>query len=151
MEFNKDFMDGCSTIWTDENSESDREQSPNGDGNQVGDESELSWGGRMIHELKHDDIRHLEFGSEGEAYSFYSNYAKHRGFVVRKDDVERNENSDIVKRNLVCNKEGTRDKKYLQRMDRVREERPITRVQHNKDVCLLRFEEWEMEGVCIRR
>ncbi|KAJ1441888.1 Zinc finger, CCHC-type [Sesbania bispinosa] len=129
MEFNKDFIDGCSTFWTDENSESNRDESRNGDGNPVGDQPGLSWGGRMIHELTHDDIRRLEFGSEGEAYSFYSDYAKQRGFAVRKDDIERNENGDIVKRYLVCNKEGTRDKKHLERKDRVREARPITRVQ----------------------
>ncbi|KAJ1382616.1 Zinc finger, CCHC-type [Sesbania bispinosa] len=90
MEFNKDFMDGCSTFWTDENSESNRDESPNGDGNPVGDQAGLSWGERMIHELTHDEIRRLEF---------------------------------------VCNKEGTRDKKHLQRKDRVREARAITRVQ----------------------
>ncbi|KAJ1403793.1 FAR1 DNA-binding domain [Sesbania bispinosa] len=129
MEFNKDFMDGCSTFWTDENSESNRDESRNGDGNPVGDQAGLSWGRRMIHELTHDDIRRLEFGSEGEAYSFYSDYAKQRGFAVRKDDIEQNENGDIVKRYLVCNKEGTRDKKHLERKDRVREAGPITRVQ----------------------
>ncbi|KAJ1404687.1 Zinc finger, CCHC-type [Sesbania bispinosa] len=129
MEFNKDFMDGCSTFWTDENCESNRDESRNGDGNPVGDQGGLSWGGRMIHELTHDDIRRLEFASKAEAYSFYSDYAKQRGFAVRKDDIERNENGDIVKRYLVCNKEGTRDKKNLERKDRVREARPITRVQ----------------------
>ncbi|KAJ1388280.1 FAR1 DNA-binding domain [Sesbania bispinosa] len=110
-------------------SSNNRDESRNGDGNPVGDQGGLSWGGRMIHELTHDDIRRLEFGSEGEAYSFYSDYAKQRGFAVRKDDIERNENGDIVKRYLVCNKEGTRDKKHLERKDRVKEARPITRVQ----------------------
>ncbi|KAJ1395595.1 MULE transposase domain [Sesbania bispinosa] len=149
MEFNKDFMDGCSTFWTDENCESNQDESRNGDGNPVGDQGGLSWGGRMIHELTHDDIRRLEFGSEGEAYSFYSDYAKQRGFAVRKDDIERNENGDIVKRYLVCNKEGTRDKKHLERKDRVREARPITHVQCTTRMCVyldMRSGKWKVSA-----
>ncbi|KAJ1443146.1 FAR1 DNA-binding domain [Sesbania bispinosa] len=80
---------------------------------------------KRISELTDEDIRLLEFDSEKDGYEFYSQYAKFKGFVVRKDDVYRNRNNLITMRQLVCNRQGERSEKHLNRTDRVREARPL--------------------------
>lgn len=78
-------------------------------------------------ELTADEIRALHFGSEVEAYDFYSKYAKSHGFAIRKDDVARNVRGKVVMRQFVCNKAELRNKKHVMRLDRKREHRPLTR------------------------
>ncbi|CAH9094339.1 unnamed protein product [Cuscuta europaea] len=80
-----------------------------------------------ISDLTPADIKRLEFDSEDEVYDFYSCYAQINGFSVRRDDVRRESNNNIIMRNLVCNREGLRSKKHVERNDRVREPKPITR------------------------
>ncbi|KAJ1422261.1 FAR1 DNA-binding domain [Sesbania bispinosa] len=65
-----------------------------------------------------------------EAYDFYSNYAWCHGFAVRKDDVGyigRGFGKVKVMRQFVCNREGLRNKKHLERVDRKRESKALTR------------------------
>jgi hypothetical protein len=50
-----------------------------------------------------------EFSTEGEAIAFYTMYAHLHGFAIRKDDVKRYREQNIVMRQLLCNKEGTSD------------------------------------------
>lgn len=83
---------------------------------------------KKITDLTADDIRALEFISEEAAIDFYEKYAQCLGFVSRKDDVYRDPNGNIVSRQLVCNKEGERHSKHVNRDDRVKEAKPITRV-----------------------
>ena len=82
---------------------------------------------RRITELTYEDILGLEFDTEGEAIDFYHNYSRCHGFVMRRDDVGRDLRGNINMRQLVCNKEGKRSEKHLQRLDRVREHKPLTR------------------------
>lgn len=82
---------------------------------------------KKVANLTTNEIRGLEFGSEEEAYQFYQTYAKCHGFVVRKDDVNRDIKGNIIMRRLVCNRAGLRNKKHLMRVDRKREHKPITR------------------------
>jgi len=56
---------------------------------------------KKIRELKDDDIRGLEFDSEE-----YEIYADCHEFVVRKDDVNKDDDGNIIARRLVCNREG---------------------------------------------
>lgn len=63
---------------------------------------------KCISDLTDDDIRGMEFSTEGEAIAFYTMYAHLHGFAVRKDDVLRDrDKKNIVMRQLLCNKEGT--------------------------------------------
>ncbi|KAK2424288.1 protein FAR1-RELATED SEQUENCE [Trifolium repens] len=63
---------------------------------------------KCISDLTDDDIRGMEFSTEGEAIAFYTMYAHLHGFAVRKDDVLRDRDKKIiVMRQLLCNKEGT--------------------------------------------
>ncbi|RYR51295.1 hypothetical protein Ahy_A06g026320 [Arachis hypogaea] len=51
------------------------------------------------------------------------------GFVMRKDDVVRDNQGRIISRQLVCNKEGWRNMRYLDMDDRSREARSLTRTK----------------------
>ncbi|CAA0818605.1 Armadillo repeat-containing kinesin-like protein 3 [Striga hermonthica] len=74
-------------------------------------------------------IKEKMFESEEEAGDFYNFYAKCTGFSIRKEDVRRNKSSGMIDmRKWVCSKEGFRDKKWLEKEDKTREPRPMTRV-----------------------
>ncbi|XP_057432683.1 protein FAR1-RELATED SEQUENCE 5-like [Lotus japonicus] len=83
---------------------------------------------KSILDLTEDDIMGMEFDSEEDVIKFYERYAQCYGFGVRRDNVYRSANGYIVTRQLVCSKEGVRHRKYLQRRDRVRVAKGITRV-----------------------
>jgi hypothetical protein len=68
-------------------------------------------GYKCISDVTDDDIRDMEFNTEDEAIKFYVLFAKYHGFEVRKDDVKRDSNGNIIMRQLVCNKEGVNDGK----------------------------------------
>lgn len=82
---------------------------------------------KRILDLSADDIRHLDFGSEEEAYQFYQAYAKYQGFIVRKDDIGRDYHGNVNMRQFVCNRQGLRSKKHYNRTDRKRDHKPVTR------------------------
>ncbi|KAJ1405119.1 Zinc finger, CCHC-type [Sesbania bispinosa] len=84
---------------------------------------------KRIEDMSPDDIRSMEFASEEHGGLFYQAYAKRHGFVVRKDEVCRDIKDNVIMRQFVCNKEGTRSKKHLMRVDRKKDHRPITRVR----------------------
>jgi hypothetical protein len=64
---------------------------------------------KCISDFTDDDIRGMEFSTEGEAITFYTLYAHLHGFVIRKDEVKHDREKNIVMRQLLCNKEGTSD------------------------------------------
>ncbi|KAJ1407407.1 FAR1 DNA-binding domain [Sesbania bispinosa] len=82
---------------------------------------------RRLFDLSADEIMCREFGSEEQAYEFYSLYAKHNGFVVRKDDITRDTRGNLIMRQFVCNRERLRNKKHFMRVDRKRDHRLLTR------------------------
>ncbi|KAJ1415150.1 Zinc finger, PMZ-type [Sesbania bispinosa] len=82
---------------------------------------------RRIIDLTSDDIRALEIASEEHAFNFYFSYAKCKGFAMRKDDVLRDKKGMVIMRQYLCSRAGMRDKKYLIRLDRKKEHRPLTR------------------------
>ncbi|RYR13693.1 hypothetical protein Ahy_B04g070548 isoform E [Arachis hypogaea] len=74
-----------------------------------------------------EDIWNLEFRIEDEACQFYNAYACWHGFVMRKDDIVKDKESKIICRQLVCNKEGWRNMRYLDLDNRSREARSLMR------------------------
>lgn len=107
----------------------------NGDANVNNNEEDKDDGDdcfKNLTDLTPKDIVGLEFVSELE--NFYMAYARCHGFVARKDEVARDVKGQINKRQLVCNREGIRNQKYIGRLDRVREHRPITHIN-----CQTRF------------
>ncbi|KAJ1380207.1 Zinc finger, SWIM-type [Sesbania bispinosa] len=109
------------------------EELSNGDGNSGTNEVcggvEACEGPKNVTELTVDEIMSLEFDLEEDAFNFDSNYAKVVGFSVRKDDVYHDDWYGIVMRNMVCNRQGERSEKNMQRKDRCREPKAITRTR----------------------
>ncbi|KAI4336479.1 hypothetical protein L6164_015001 [Bauhinia variegata] len=83
---------------------------------------------RALQMLTSDDVLAMQFDSYEAGESFYHKYASAVGFIVRKDDIGRNKQGEVVMRKWVCNREGYRQRKYLENANRRREPRPSTRV-----------------------
>ncbi|KAJ1415251.1 FAR1 DNA-binding domain [Sesbania bispinosa] len=116
----------CSVSADDSTSEEDYDLGDNSEPNNV-DATEEEY--KKIIDLTVEDISSMEFCSETEVCEFYTLYAKLHGFVMRKDDVARDYHGNLIMRQLVCNREGRRDKKHFMRVDRKRAHRPITRTK----------------------
>ncbi|KAJ1386610.1 FAR1 DNA-binding domain [Sesbania bispinosa] len=113
------------------NTDGNEPQKSNSPNNHNVESDKIVDGYKKIFELTNEDIRGLEFDSEEDAYVFYCEYAKFIGFAVRKQDVYRDRNDLITMRQLVCNKEGERNGKHLNRTDRKREAKAITWTKYN--------------------
>ncbi|XP_019184831.1 PREDICTED: protein FAR1-RELATED SEQUENCE 5-like [Ipomoea nil] len=61
----------------------------------------------------------MEFQSLDDALMCYTNYAKHEGFGIRKNRIQKSrKNQMVIGQEFVCSKEGYRAKKYLERDNR---------------------------------
>ncbi|XP_028099199.1 protein FAR1-RELATED SEQUENCE 5-like [Camellia sinensis] len=79
--------------------------------------------------LTKEDVLQMKFNSEDDAYTFYNAYAKVIGFSVRRSRKRIiGDNKFVESRKWVCSREGVREKKYLQRVERVRTPRAETRL-----------------------
>ncbi|XP_025684705.1 protein FAR1-RELATED SEQUENCE 5-like [Arachis hypogaea] len=74
-----------------------------------------------------EDVLKMEFFTPGEAREFYTSYSRLKGFAIRNSKTVKNAKGDIVRYNFVCNREGFRQKKWLDKPDRKREYKPIMR------------------------
>ncbi|RYR19834.1 protein FAR1-RELATED SEQUENCE 5-like [Arachis ipaensis] len=70
----------------------------------------------------------IEFNTVDQCCDFHRNYARVYGFVARLDKKGQDVNGNINMRQMVCNREGTRRKKYLEMENRKKDHKPITRV-----------------------
>ncbi|QHO27777.1 Protein FAR1-RELATED SEQUENCE [Arachis hypogaea] len=91
--------------------------------------SEEVCGVKRIADLMVEDIWSLEFRTEDEACQVYNAYSCWDGFVIRKDDMVRDNQGRIISRQYVCNKESWRNMRYLDLDDRTRETRSLTRTK----------------------
>ena len=73
----------------------------------------------------------MTVASQGEAYTFYTNYAKDCGFSIRKDKVKRGKglSTTIRYRRYICSMVGKRLSKFLNPECRTRRLRPETRCE----------------------
>ncbi|KAL4286243.1 hypothetical protein AHAS_Ahas19G0066700 [Arachis hypogaea] len=74
-----------------------------------------------------EDVLKMEFCTPGEAREFYTSYSRLKGFAIRKSKRVKNARGEIVRYNFVCNRQGFRHKKWLDKLDRKREHKPIMR------------------------
>ncbi|XP_015971188.1 protein FAR1-RELATED SEQUENCE 5-like [Arachis duranensis] len=72
-----------------------------------------------------------EFNGVGDAYASYIAYTKVIDFAVRKGDYIKDEEENIVRKFFYCNRQGLREKKYYERVDRKRPHKPETRTNCN--------------------
>ena len=122
--------DGCSADYSagDEGEDDESEGHESEGDKNLDEDDDVVVGEEMvrINSLIVDGIRAMEFASIDEAYDFYFKYGKCKGFAVRKSDIRRNVNDEIVIRQYVYNKQGLREKMHLSRSDRQRDHRRLT-------------------------
>ncbi|RYR08187.1 hypothetical protein Ahy_B05g075755 [Arachis hypogaea] len=63
----------------------------------------------------------------GESKEFYAGYSRVKGFTIRKSKRVKNTKGEVVRYNFVCSRDGFRHKKWLEKFDRKREHKLITR------------------------
>ncbi|XP_015944045.1 uncharacterized protein LOC107469175 [Arachis duranensis] len=86
---------------------------------------------RFVAGVTVEDLALAEFDSVEEAHARYMEYARVTGFAIRKGDSEKDKEGNIVRKFFFCNREGLRDKKHFERIDRQRAHKPITRTNCN--------------------
>ncbi|XP_020985994.1 protein FAR1-RELATED SEQUENCE 5-like [Arachis duranensis] len=96
------------------------EESPNEeDGEQNGSAEHVVFGRAQILEM--------EFANPDEACRFYEQYSRAKGFAMRQGKKLKNRKGEIVRYTYLCNREGFRDRKWLEMQDRKREHKVVTR------------------------
>ncbi|XP_016192164.1 uncharacterized protein LOC107633043 [Arachis ipaensis] len=93
---------------------------------------------KLITDLTIKDIWGLVFDTKSQVCEFYAKYAKCHGFVSRKDLKTVDANGNMNTMQLVCNKAGERYWKHLNRDNRQREHRAITRVNCKARILFVR-------------
>ncbi|MED6106635.1 hypothetical protein PIB30_116796 [Stylosanthes scabra] len=77
--------------------------------------------------LRAEDALQMEFNNPQEASHFYNEYGRAKGFTVREGKKVKNSKGEVVRYTYLCNREGFRDKRWLEKSDRKREHRAQTR------------------------
>ena len=85
--------------------------------------------GQIDDDISEEEIMNMIFESVEKAESFYHLYSRCVGFGYRRADRKVDKAGVTRYRKWVCHREGSRDKKWLELADRVREHRAITRVE----------------------
>ncbi|RYR10571.1 hypothetical protein Ahy_B05g079002 [Arachis hypogaea] len=74
-----------------------------------------------------EDIIKKVFRSDEDTYKFYKKFGKYHGFGVRKGDSWKDEDGIVTRQRFFCNRQGLRDAKHYNRLDRMRVQKPETR------------------------
>ncbi|KAL4373813.1 hypothetical protein AHAS_Ahas05G0119300 [Arachis hypogaea] len=69
----------------------------------------------------------MEFSTPEEASGFYNNYNQLKGFASRRGKTVRNTSGEIVRYTFFYNRQRFREKKWLEKVDRKREHKVVTR------------------------
>ncbi|RVX18438.1 Protein FAR1-related sequence 5 [Vitis vinifera] len=86
------------------------------------------WEEKVLKGISVEEVCKMQFACIDEAETFYNMLAKLTGFSIRKDDLKRDKNGDIISRKWVCSKEGHRATKFFENDNRQCEPRSLTRV-----------------------
>ncbi|XP_034710461.1 protein FAR1-RELATED SEQUENCE 5-like [Vitis riparia] len=86
------------------------------------------WEEKVLKGISVEEVCKMKFACIDKAETFYNMLAKLTGFSIRKDDLKRDKNGDIISRKWVCSKEGHRATKFIENDNRQREPRSLTRV-----------------------
>ncbi|XP_057760657.1 protein FAR1-RELATED SEQUENCE 5-like [Arachis stenosperma] len=116
----------------------------------VGDTETVDYGD--VVELTEDDILRKVFRSKDDAYEFYKKLGKFYGFGIRRGDMFKDEEGNLVRRRFFCNREGQRDKKHYNRVDRKRPHKPKTRTNCEVRMCVYLDKErslWRVKKVIL--
>ncbi|KAJ3700703.1 hypothetical protein LUZ61_004408 [Rhynchospora tenuis] len=70
----------------------------------------------------------MTFSSENEAFEFFNDYAKRKGFSVMKSIIKRDKTNAAIKyRQFYCSRHGFREKKHIDKPNRKRQHKLLTR------------------------
>ncbi|XP_020080142.1 protein FAR1-RELATED SEQUENCE 5-like [Ananas comosus] len=79
---------------------------------------------------EYENIIKKTFLSENDGYVFFNKYAKEKGFSIRKDCLKHDVESGVIfYRRFVCSRAGLRNLIHMNRINRKRKERPLTRCE----------------------
>ncbi|RYR21547.1 hypothetical protein Ahy_B03g066854 [Arachis hypogaea] len=95
------------------------------DGNRSAGADDMTEGG-LSRPVGAQDFLGKEFATEEDAYAAYKEFAKLRGFGVRKDVAC--VNGVLIRRDFFCHRQGTRHPKHYDRPEGVSEERLESRM-----------------------
>lgn len=77
--------------------------------------------------LTMEDLTEKEFKTVDEAETFYNEYSAAFGFGTRRHGIHRDRKDNITSRSWVCSKQGTRGAKWLNKENRKRSPKKVTR------------------------
>ncbi|KAK7287559.1 hypothetical protein RIF29_00840 [Crotalaria pallida] len=73
------------------------------------------------------DVWKMQFVDNEVAFEFYRRYAKKRGFDVRRNQLKRGKNGNLLWQSFACSNQGFRLAEHVGREDCKRSERKLTR------------------------
>ncbi|KAL6342650.1 hypothetical protein AAG906_012517 [Vitis piasezkii] len=76
---------------------------------------------KVLKGISDEEVYKLQFDRIDEAETFYNMLARVAGFSIRKDDLKRDKNGDIISRKWVCSREGQRATKFFENDKRQRD------------------------------
>ncbi|RVW18027.1 Protein FAR1-related sequence 5 [Vitis vinifera] len=76
---------------------------------------------KVLKGISDEEVYKLQFDRIDEAETFYNMLARVAGFSIRKDDLKRDKNGDIISRKWVCSREGQRATKFIENDKRQRD------------------------------
>ncbi|XP_057739870.1 protein FAR1-RELATED SEQUENCE 5-like [Arachis stenosperma] len=105
-----------------------------------------------VADITKNDILRKVFRSEGDAYVFYKRLGKFYRFGIRRGDMFKDEKGNLVQRRFFCNREGQRDKKHYNRIDRKRSHKPETMTNCEARICIYLDKEsslWKVKKIIL--
>ncbi|RYR25848.1 hypothetical protein Ahy_B02g059862 [Arachis hypogaea] len=105
-----------------------------------------------VADITKNDILRKVFRSKDDAYEFYKKLGKFYGFGIRRGDMFKDEKCNLVRRRFFCNREGQRDKKHYNRIDRKRPHKPETRTNCEARMCIYLDKEsslWRVKKIIL--
>ncbi|MED6197067.1 hypothetical protein PIB30_053245 [Stylosanthes scabra] len=75
----------------------------------------------------------MVFTNDGESYEFYKEFEKYHGVRIQKGDCKKDELGNVTSHRFFCNRKYLREAKHYNRVDMLREHKPETRINCQKD------------------
>jgi MULE transposase domain/FAR1 DNA-binding domain len=98
---------------------------------------------------EYDDILKMTFESEEQGYHFFNDYAKGKGFSIRRGKLRKSETGSLFFCQFLCSREGFRQQKYFDRPDQKRRACVLTRCGCPVEFCIKL--DWSTGEWCVAK
>lgn len=98
---------------------------------------------------EYEDILKMTFVSEEEGYNFFDEYAKGKGFSIKRGQLRKSETGSLFFRQFLCSREGFRQKKQFNRCDQKRRACAVTRCGCPVEFCIKL--DWSTGEWCVAK